>query len=79
MKIISGLLLITLTGCVSTGPIEVGMSERSWRRAMDGEQMIGKSDGGESIWSEGDRFYHFREGKLVRISGGVQQVQVTLE
>lgn len=79
MKVIFGLLLISVAGCVSTGPIEIGMSERAWRKAADDENLVGKADSGETVWSAGDRFYHFRDGKLFRISGGVQQVQAYVE
>lgn len=79
MKIIFGLLLISLAGCVSTGPIEIGMSERAWRRAVEDENMIGKADSGETVWGAGNKFYHFRDKKLFRISGGVQQVQAYVE
>lgn len=79
MKVTFGLLLIILGGCASSGPVEIGMSERAWRRATEGEQLIGKADNGETVWSAGSSYYQFRDKKLFRISGGEQRVQVSVE
>src|SRR5688572_18346052 len=73
-----GLLLLTLSGCASTGQVEIGMDEKAWRRTAADPVLMGQAESGEKVWKSGDSFYHFRDGKLARISGGDQQVQVTL-
>jgi hypothetical protein len=73
-----GLLLLTLGGCASTGRVEIGMDEKAWRRSAADPVLMGQAETGEKVWKSGDSFYHFRDGKLARISGADRQVQVTL-
>ena len=78
MKPILGLLLIALSSCVSSGRVEIGMGEKAWRRSTVGAELVGSAESGEKVWKAGESYYHFRDGKLTRISGGVQQVEMTL-
>jgi hypothetical protein len=74
-----GLLLWTLGSCVSTGRVEVGMDEKAWRRTAVEPVLVGQAESGEKVWKSGDSYYHFRDGKLTRISGGNREVEITLE
>ena len=67
-----------LVGCASPSAIEIGMTEKAWRRSARDPQLAGSTPDGERVWQSEGAYYHFRDGKLTRINRETQRVEITL-
>ena len=67
-----------LFGCASTSITEIGMDEKAWRRSARDPELTGSTPDGERVWKSEESYYHFRDGKLTRITSETQRVEVTL-
>lgn len=55
----------------------IGMSEKTWLRHTLVADMAGM-EGDERVWKSNGAFYHFKSGRLARVTQGVQRHEVML-
>jgi hypothetical protein len=58
----------SVVGCASMSMAEIGMDEKAWLRRTLVADLVGLDKTGERVWQSGSAFYHFRDGKLSRIT-----------
>lgn len=72
------LLLVILTGCMSTFPDRLGMTEKHWLRTTLVADLA-YMEGNVKAYHSNGAYYYFRDGILVRVDQGMippQQLQV---
>ena len=75
MKSLLGLLVLFISACQSMNLPQLGISEKAWlRQTLIAD--LSSMDENERVWKSGDALYHFREGKLVRVSPVVRVHEV---
>lgn len=70
-------LTVLLTGCLSMRKSEIGMTEKQWLEStLFGDLESETAD--ETVWRSGGRYYHFKNGVLVKITSSPRrEVTVT--